>query len=75
MARNDKTFLDLYKHLLTLEFENQWKEVCENKDINAILDHSSKNKSGHIGLPDFIYVNEKKKLLILVELKSTIAQH
>lgn len=75
MARNDKTFLDLYKHLLTLEFENQWKELCENKDINAILDHSSKNKSGHIGLPDFIYVNEKKKLLILVELKSTIAQH
>ena len=36
MARNDKTFLDLYKHLLTLEFENQWKELCENKDINAI---------------------------------------
>lgn len=60
MARNDKTFLDLYKHLLTLDFENQWKELCENNDINAILDHSSKNKNGHIGLP-ILYTLMKRK--------------
>ena len=75
MARNDKTFLDLYKKLLELEFENEWKEACDNPDINEILSHSSKKQNGKIGLPDFIYVNEKKKLLILVELKSTISQH
>lgn len=75
MARNDKTFLDLYKKLISLQFENQWKEICENDDINEILAHSSKKKTGNYGLPDFIYVNEKKKLLILVELKSTVSQH
>lgn len=75
MARNDKTFLDLYKTLLQLEFENEWKEACENNYINTILEHSSKNKNGKYGLPDFIYVNEKRKLLILVELKSNISQH
>lgn len=75
MARNDKTFLNLYKALLELEFEREWKEACKHVSINNILDHSSKNKNGNYGLPDFIYVNEKRKLLIIVELKSTIAQH
>ena len=45
MARNDKTFLDLYKTLLTLEFENEWKEACDNADINEILSHSSKKQN------------------------------
>lgn len=75
MARNDKTFLDLYKVLLGLEFENEWEESCENVLINKILSHSSKNRNGNYGLPDFIYVNERKRLLILVELKSNISQH
>lgn len=75
MARNDKTFLELYKKLLELEFENEWMEACSNVDINEILSHSSKKQTGKLGLPDFIYVNEKKKLLILVELKPTISQH
>lgn len=75
MARNDRTFLDLYKTLITLEFENEWKEACDNLSINSILAHSSKSKNGNYGLPDFIYVNEKKKLLILVELKPAISQH
>lgn len=75
MARNDKTFLDLYKKLLKLEFENEWKESCDNAEISEILSHSSKNQNGKVGLPDFIYVNEKKKLLILVELKSTVSKH
>lgn len=75
MARNDKTFLNLYTELLNLEFENQWKEYCENININEILEHSSKKQNGKYGLPDFIYVNEKKKLLILVELKTNISQH
>lgn len=75
MARNDQTFLDLYQYLINLEFENQWKEFCENKDINEILNHSSKKQNGNYGLPDFIYVNENKKLLILVELKPSVSQH
>lgn len=75
MARNDKTFLDLYKTLMELNFENEWKESCEIYNVNNILSHSSKNKNGNYGLPDFIYVNEKKKLLIMVELKSNISKH
>lgn len=75
MARNDKTFLSLHKHLLSLKYQFEWRENTENVHINTILKHSSKGKNGNTGLPDFIYVNEKKKLLILIELKTTISQH
>ena len=75
MPRNDKTFLSLHTHLLNLKYINEWRENTENELINVILNHSSKSKNGNIGLPDYIYVNEKKKLLIMIELKSTIGQH
>lgn len=75
MPRNDKTFLSLHSHLLNLQYSNEWKENTDNEYINTILNHSSKNKNGNIGLPDFIYVNDKKRLLIMIELKSTIGQH
>lgn len=75
MPRNDKTFLSLHKYLLDLNYSNEWEENTENKYIKKILEHSSKNKNGNIGLPDYLYVNEKKRLLIMIELKSTISKH
>ena len=75
MPRNDKTFLTLHSYLLNLKYSNDWREDTDNEYVNTILNHSSKNKNGKIGLPDFIYVNDKKRLLIMIELKSTIGQH
>lgn len=75
MPRNDKTFLSLHTYLLNLQYTNEWRENTNKEYINTILNHSSKNKNGNIGLPDFIYVNDKKRLLIMIELKSTIGQH
>ncbi len=75
MPRNDKTFLSLHTYLLNLQYTNEWREDIDNEYINTILNHSSKNKNGNRGLPDYIYVNEKKRLLIMIELKSTIGQH
>ena len=64
MPRNDKTFLSLHAYLLNLQYTNEWRENTDNEFINIILNHSSKNKNGNVGLPDYIYVNEKKRLLI-----------
>ena len=75
MPRNDKTFLSLHAYLLNLQYTNEWRENTDNEFINIILNHSSKNKNGNVGIPDYIYVNEKKRLLIMIELKSTIGQH
>ena len=75
MPRNDKTFLSLHKHLLNLEYSKEWKEYSDNKYINEILNHASKKENGKEGLPDYIYVNENKQILIMIELKTNISQH
>lgn len=75
MPRNDKTFLSLHSYLLNLSYSNEWRENVDNEYINLILSHSSKNKNGNVGLPDFLYINEQKRLLIMIELKPTISQH
>ena len=46
MPRNDKTFLALHKHLLSLEYSKEWKEYSDNKYINEILNHASKKENG-----------------------------
>jgi hypothetical protein len=47
----------------------------DNKYIQEILDKSSKQETGGYGYPDLIYVNENKKLLILVENKDQVKDH
>lgn len=47
----------------------------DNKYIQEILDKSSKQETGRNGYPDLIYVNENKKLLIIIENKYQIADH
>ena len=75
MPRNDRPFLSLYKKLCSLDYEFEWKEHTDNIQINEILSHSSKKNNDNVGYPDFIYVNEIKKILILVELKTSLSQH
>lgn len=75
MPRNDRPFLSLYKKLCSLDYEFEWKEHTDNIQINEILSRSSKKNNDNVGYPDFIYVNEIKKILILVELKTSLSQH
>ena len=75
MPRNDKTFLNLIRYLDNKEFTYTWEEENKNKYINSLLQHASKKNNGKDGHPDLIYINEEKKILILLELKTSISQH
>ena len=78
--RKNETLTDF--NLLTYlkekrNFSNTWtlKKVPNNKSIQECLDKSSKNKTDERGEPDLIYLNENKKLLILIENKDSIKDH
>lgn len=45
------------------------------KEIKIVLSHASKQQNGNEGIPDRIYINTDKKLLILVEEKPLIKDH
>lgn len=75
MPRKDKNDSLVYRYLLNLEFENTWDNYTDNSQIKSVLSKASKANTGKGGFPDVIYVNENKRLLILVEDKPTIAQH
>ena len=47
----------------------------ENEAIQECLDKSSKSGAENRGEPDLIYINENKKLLILIENKDSIKDH
>jgi len=58
------------------EFNKKWEtKKTKNKIISEILKKTSKKNNGERGEPDFLYVNEQKKLLILVENKDNIKDH
>lgn len=58
------------------KFSKEWEvKKQSNKYIQSILDKSSKKQTGNNGYPDLIYVNESKKLLILVENKDSVKNH
>ncbi len=71
------TDLNLFHYISTKKiFSCEWEtKKTKNKNVQIILDVSSKEKNGHRGEPDFIYVNEIKKLLIIVENKFSIKDH
>ncbi len=75
MPRKDKTDSAVFRHLNNLEYSYEWDTYCDIQEINEVLAHSSKSKSGNTGYPDAIYVNKDKKLLILVEIKPLLSQH
>lgn len=72
-----KTDIDLFNFLSdNKKYYKSWEtKRTSNKYIQSILDKSSKSGSGYRGEPDLIYVNENKKLLILVENKHLISNH
>ena len=58
-------------------FKNDWiqQAIPSNSHIQTILNKTSKKETGKQGFPDLIYVNETKRLLILIENKSQINNH
>ncbi len=71
----DFTLLSYLKENKT--FAKNWtvKKVLANEAIQECLDVSSKNSTNERGEPDLIYLNENKKLLIIVENKDLIKDH
>lgn len=69
--------IDLFNHVTNNKhFSKVWFVQKQNNSyIQQILDKSSKKSNGNKGYPDLIYVNESKKLLILVENKDSVKNH
>lgn len=72
-----KTDLDLYTYLKEKRnYSEAWMtKKTSNNFVQECLDVSSKSGKGFRGEPDLIYLNEKKKLLILIENKPSIKDH
>lgn len=57
-------------------YKKDWlTKKTKNEKIQEILSKVSKKGNGNRGEPDFFYVNEDKKILILIENKDSIKQH
>lgn len=72
-----KTDIDLFNYIKENRiYSKKWVPQKQgNKYIQEILDKTSKKGTGNQGYPDLIYVNDSKKLLILIENKSQIKNH
>lgn len=72
-----RTDLDLYSFFKNKrQYSEDWTvKKTKNSFVQACLDVSSKSGKGFRGEPDLIYLNEKRKLLILVESKPSINFH
>jgi type I restriction enzyme M protein len=72
-----KTDIDLFNFIKEKRSYNKsWTvQKQNNKYIQEVLDKTSKKGTGNQGYPDLIYVNENKKLLILIENKNQIKNH
>jgi len=78
MAKNEaKTDIELFNYLTNnKKFSKSWiPKKTTNTYIQDILSKASKSKKGNRGEPDLIYLNEDKKLLILIENKDKIKDH
>ncbi len=78
MAKNEaKTDIELFNYLTNEKnFTKEWiPQKSENSNIQAVLSKASKSEKGNLGKPDLIYLNEDKKLLILIENKDKINDH
>ncbi|PIR46259.1 MAG: type II restriction endonuclease subunit M [Candidatus Vogelbacteria bacterium CG10_big_fil_rev_8_21_14_0_10_45_14] len=78
MRKNEaKTDISLFNFIKeNRQYSSAWNvQKQNNKYIQEILDKSSKKGTGNQGYPDLIYVNEIKKLLVLIENKDHIRNH
>ena len=68
--------IHLFNFLEKKGFSKKWvAQKTNNKCIQECLSRSSKKENREKGYPDFIYINEDKKLLILIENKYSIKYH
>ena len=74
MPRKDKNDSLVYRYLLSLEYEKTWDNYTTIPQINEVLSKASKRNTGNEGFPDAIYVNSSEKLLVMAEIKPSIAQ-
>ena len=78
MIKNEaKTDIELFNYLTNNKvFSKSWiPKKTTNGHIQDVLSKASKSKSGNRGEPDLIYLNEDKKILILIENKDKIKDH
>jgi len=78
MAKNEaKTDIELFNYLTNKKnFTKEWlPQKTENVNIQEVLSKASKSEKENLGKPDLIYLNEDKKLLILIENKDKIKDH
>ncbi len=75
MPRKDTNDSAVYRCLLKLNYDKVWDHYTSHEGINEVLSHSSKSNTGKAGFPDYIYVNEDVRLLIMAEIKSSISLH
>ena len=78
MAKNETvTDIQLFNYLTNTKiFTQQWiPKKTNNQHIQEVLSRSSKSGLENRGEPDLIYLNEDKKLLILIENKYLIKDH
>jgi len=78
VAKNEaKTDIELFNYLTNDKiFAKSWiPKKTTNTHIQDVLSKASKSNKGNRGEPDLIYLNEDKKLLILIENKDKIKDH
>ena len=79
MAKNEaKTDIDLFNYLTNSKnFSKTWvPKKTKNKHIQEVLSKATKSDTEeNRGEPDLIYLNEDKRILILVENKDKIKDH
>lgn len=78
MAKNEaRTDIKLFNYLTNKKkFVKEWvPKKTINSHIQDVLSKSSKSGKMNRGEPDLIYLNEAKKLLILIENKDKITDH
>lgn len=72
---DERTF-HLRVYINNLSYSYQWvAKRTSNKCVQKVLSKASKKGTGERGEPDLIYINENKKLLILLENKYSVNDH
>lgn len=75
MVRFDSNDEQIKNFCRDLEYTNTWDIKTKNRQIKKVLKTASKKGSGNPGFPDYLNINETEKLLIMMEIKPSLAQH
>ena len=81
MPKKDKNITPSVTHKLqslgynVSDWDDSQTETKLTTEISRVLSRASKKENGNQGFPDRIYVNSRKKFLVLVEEKSSVKDH